>query len=208
MIYPHLQNHFHEIGFLISSIRGGSYIGIFLLSVFVGYLVPLPETVLLILFGFVGVTTNLNIATVFIVSFLGSIIGDNALYRLSSMGNVYVERFNRKMRKHKLIKYEHLVVDNIGKAVYFLRLIVGIRFFGPVIAGSLGVPWKKFFVANIGATFFNAAVCVSLGYFFHRRIFSVVAEAEIFRNMLLFSSAIIVAFLLSVFARKETLSAE
>ena len=202
-MYPHLQNHFREFGFLISSIKSGSYFGILLLSMLVGYIVPLPEVVVLMLFGFISATTNLNITTVFLIAFLGAIIGDNALFQLSLMGNNWVERFNRKMRQHKLIQYEHLVVGNIGKTIYFLRLVTGVRFFGPVIAGTLGASGKKFFIANTGATFLNTAIFVSLGYFFHRHIFSMIAEIEIIRNVLLFSSAVIVAFLLSIFAHKE-----
>lgn len=195
------HDNFRGLGFLMGSIKSGSYLGIFLLSVLVSFVVPLPEVVALLLFGFIGATTELNIFFVFLIAFIGSVLGNNILYRLSFLGNSWTEKFNVKMRKHKLIKYEHLVADNIFKTIYFLRLVTGVRFFGPVIAGSLGSPWKKFFLADFGATFLNTAFFVFLGYQFHRHIFSLIAEVEIFRNILLFSSVVIVSFLLNVFSK-------
>ncbi|EKE25329.1 MAG: hypothetical protein ACD_5C00206G0008 [uncultured bacterium] len=198
---PH-QN-FKEIGFILSSIKGTSYFGIFILSIFVSFIVPLPEAVALVLFGFIGATTELNIFVIFSVAFMGLILGDNLLYRLSFLGNDFVKRFDRKMRKNKLIKYENMVVDNVFKTIYFLRLVAGVRFFGPVIAGTLGVSWKKFFPANIGATFLNTVIFVALGYFLHNRVISLLAEVEIVRNILLLSSAVIVGFLISIFSQKK-----
>ena len=202
MIDPHFQNHLHEIGFLVNSIKGGSYVGIFLLSIVVAYLIPLSETMMLILFGYVAGTANLNLAYVILLSISGGIIGDNIIYRLSFFGNKYVERFNKKMRQHKLIKYEHLVVDNIGKTIYFLRLITGVRFFGPVISGTLGVRWKKFLFYDCGATLIHATFFIWLGYRYHHKILVLLAETEVIKSILLFSSVFIVGFLVSIFSKK------
>ena len=202
MINPHFQNHLHEVEFIINSIKGGSYVGIFLLSLFIAYLVPLSETIVLILFGYVAGTANLNLALVLLCGIFGGILGDNIVYRLSFFGNKYIERFNEKMRQHKLIKYEHLVVDNIGKTIYFLRLVTGVRFFGPVISGTLGVRWKKFFFYDFGATLLHATFFIWLGYRYHHKILLLLAETEVIKGILLFSSVFIVGFLVSIFSKK------
>lgn len=203
MIDPHFQEHARNLGFIISSLKGGSYLGIFLLSIFVSYIIPLPEAVLLLLVGFVAKTTGINLWSALAVCTGGVIVGDNLLYRLSFFGNKYVEKFNRKMRQNKLIRYEHLVVDHIGATIYFLRFITGVRFFGPVIAGTLGVRWKKFFLHNAIATIFHTAFFVLLGYYLNRRIISTITTIEIIRNAMFFSSAIIVGILISFFTPKE-----
>lgn len=203
MLSPDFQRNFSEIGFVLGSVKGAPYLGIFILAIFVSYVVPLPEAVALVLFGFIGATTKLNVFFIFGAAFAGLVLGDNLLYRLSFLGNGFVKRFDRKMREHKLIKYENLVAGHVNKTIYFLRLVAGVRFFGPVIAGTLGVKWNKFFWANLGATFVNTLIFVGLGYFFHRRIVALVAEVEIVRNILLLSSAVIVGFLISVFKRKK-----
>ena len=202
VVDPHFQNNFRELGFILNSIRGGSYIGIFLLSMFVSYIFPLPEVVLLLLIGFLAKGAGFDLGTAITVSIAGTIIGDNILYRLSFFGNKYVERFNRKMRAHKLIQYEHLVADNIGKTIFFLRFITGVRFFGPVISGTLGTKWKKFFLYNSSATILHSALFVLLGFYSHRRIITLIAEVEVVRNILLFSSVLIVGVLLRIFSKK------
>lgn len=203
MDIPNLHYNLRELGFIISSIKSASFFGIFLLSIFVSYVVPLPEAVALLLFGFVAASAKINIFLVFGAAFLGLIVGDNLLYRLSFFGNAFVKKFDKKMREHKLIKYENLVIDNVYKTIYFLRLIAGVRFFGPVIAGTLGINWRRFFLANFGATFLNTIIFIALGYFFHQQIISLVAEVEIVRNILLLSSAVIVGFLLSIFSKTK-----
>src|SRR6266704_1226414 len=89
------------------------------ISMFVSFVVPIPEVVLLLLIGFFGKTLGINLWGIVAISIAGTIVGDNILYRLSFFGNRYVEKFSRKMRAHKLIQYEHLVVDNIGKTIFF-----------------------------------------------------------------------------------------
>jgi membrane protein DedA with SNARE-associated domain len=199
---PNFQNQFREFGFILNSIRGGSYAGIFLFSMFVSYVIPLPEVVLLLLIGFLAKTAGFDLATATLVSIIGVIIGDNVLYRLSFFGNKYVERFNQKMRANKLIQYEHLVADNIGKTIFFLRFVTGVRFFGPVISGTLGVRWRKFFLYNSLATALHGAIFILLGFYAHKKIIPLIVEVEIVKNILLFSSVFIVAILLRIFSKK------
>src|SRR5665647_879840 len=103
------------------------------------------------------------------------------------------------MRQHPLIKYEHLVTDNIGKTIYFLRLITGVRFFGPVISGTLGVRWRKFMLYNFGATILHTTLFFYLGYRYQHKILLLLAETEVVKNILLFSSVFLVGILVSIF---------
>ncbi|MDD5463853.1 MAG: DedA family protein [Candidatus Moranbacteria bacterium] len=203
MLDPHFQNNLGDFGFVLETIKNGSYVGIFLFSVFVSYVAPLPEAVFLLLVGFLARRAGFDLETAIVVSVIGTIVGDNLLYRLSFFGNKYVERFNRKMRANKLIQYENLVIDNVGKTIFFLRFITGVRFFGPVIAGTLRASWKKFFFYNAIATTLHSVAFILLGFHFHRKIIQLIAEVEIARNVLLFSSVLIVGILLKLFSRKK-----
>jgi membrane-associated protein len=203
MFDPHFQNHLHNIGYIANSLKGGSYFGMFLISILVGYVIPLPEVVLLLLVGFLVRTAGFNLPLVIVIVTLGGIIGDNILYRLSFFGNKYAKRFNDKMRSHKLIQYEYLVKDNIGKTILFLRLISGVRFFGPVVSGTLGVKWKNFFMYNAIATFLRGAIFIILAYNYHKKIVSLIAEVEIMYNVLLFSSVLIIGILIKIFSSKS-----
>ncbi|HAR99511.1 MAG: Membrane-associated protein, SNARE-like protein [Candidatus Moranbacteria bacterium GW2011_GWC2_37_73] len=203
MMDPHFQNNFGEIGFILETIKNGSYFGIFLFSMLVSYIVPIPEAVFLLLVGFLARKAGFDLEAAVFISIIGTIIGDNILYRLSFFGNKHIERFNRKMRANKLIQYENLVIDNVGKTIFFLRFITGVRFFGPVISGTLRASWKKFFFYNAIATTLHAVFFILLGFYLHRRIIPLVAEVEIARNALLFSSVLIVGVLLKLFSRKK-----
>ncbi|HOF42230.1 MAG TPA: DedA family protein [Candidatus Moranbacteria bacterium] len=197
------QNYFENFGMIIHLLKECSYFGIFFLGVVVAYLIPIPEIVVLMLFGFAARVTGLDLVFVFASATAGIIVGDNVAYRLSFMGHRYVEKFNKKIREHELTKYENLVVSHIGKAIYFLRFVTGIRFFGPVISGALGVKWRDFFFFNMTANILHTLLFISIGYFTGKSIMVTIAEVEIVRNILMLSSVFIIGVLLSVFSKRK-----
>lgn len=203
MFDPGFQDYFSDLTMIMRLIRESSYVGIFLVSAVVAYLLPLPEIVALMLFGFAAKVTGLDFVLVLAFATVGIIVGDNIIYRLSFFGHRYIGKFNKKMRQHRLIKYEHLVVDNIGKAIYFLRFITGVRFFGPVISGTLGVKWKDFFFFNMTANILHTFFFVSIGYFSQRSISITIAGVEIARNILMLSSVFIIGILFGVFSKRK-----
>ncbi len=202
MLDPNFHGYLRDFGFVLDSVKGGSLFGIFFVSMIVSYFLPIPEIVALMMIGFLTKKAGLDLSAVVLVSIAGTVAGDNLLYRLSFFGNKYVKRFNEKMRASKLIKYEHLVLDNLGKTIFFLRFIAGVRFFGPVISGTLGARWKKFFLYNGVATILNNAIFILMGFYFYRNVAVVMTEVEIVRHALLFSSVLIVGFLIRVFSKK------
>ncbi|MEI7620984.1 MAG: DedA family protein [Candidatus Moraniibacteriota bacterium] len=202
MFDPNFNQHLQDFGGLIQFLKSWSYAGIFLLSIIASYVLPIPEAIFLLLVGFVARKSGLNIVAVVALSTAGIMLGDNLLYRLSFFGNKFVEKFNRKMRQHKLIVYEHLVVDNVAFSVYFLKFIAGVRFFGPVILGSLRAPWKKFFVHNAIASILHTGLLILLGYYFHRKIMPLAAGVEIFKNGMLFCSVVMVGFVIKLVGKK------
>ncbi len=196
------QHHLQDFGPVVHFIRSGSYFGIFFLAIIASYVFPIPEAVFLLLVGYVAKVTRMNILTVVILATGGIIIGDNLLYWLSYFGNKYVEKFNHKMRKYELIKYEHLVTDNVAWSIYFLKFIAGVRFLNPVLLGSLRASWKKFFLHNAIASILHTAGLVLLGYYLHKKIIPVVTGIEILKNIMLFFSAVIAGLLVAAFRKK------
>lgn len=205
MFTPEFQPHFQNMETLVHFMRSGSYFGIFFLAIVASYVFPIPEAVFLLLVGFVAKVNGMNIAIVLFCAIGGIILGDNILYRFSFLGSKYVEKFNRKMRKHRLIQYEHLVVDNVAWSIYFLKFVAGVRFFNPVILGSLRAPWKKFFLHNAIASILHTTLLVLLGFYLHKKIIPVLAGVEIFKNGMLFFSVVIVGFLVSFFSKDKKL---
>lgn len=193
MINPH---HFHAES-IIQIIQGFSYFGIFGFVMFVGYLIPIPEEIALLAIGYIASVGPLKLPLAIAISAAGVIIGDNILFLLSLHGSKYVERLKNKLRKNKLIHYEHVMHEHIGKTIFFIRFIVGLRFFGPVLAGMLKVKWRRFFLINAAASFIHAMFFITLGYFFHRRFLVLVTQVEIIRHVLFFFSATLFGILIA-----------
>ena len=197
------HEHIQNISPMIHFIKNGSYFGVFFISIIASYIFPIPEAIFLILVGFVARITGMNIAEVVLLSIGGIIVGDNVLYQLSFLGNKYVEKFNHKMRRHELIKYEHLVTDNVAFSVYFLKFVAGVRFFGPVILGSLRASRKKFIVHNAIASALHTCLLILLGYYSQKKLMPVLVGVEIVKNLLLLSSAVIIGFVIATFQKKK-----
>jgi membrane protein DedA with SNARE-associated domain len=64
------------------------------------------------------------------------------------------------------------------------------------------VRWKRFLPFNGSATLINTVFFVMLGYYFYHRVVPIIIEAEIVRNILLFSSVFIVGILVAIFSKK------
>lgn len=198
----------HEINLpeIVGYIERASYLGVFLLALLGGYLVPLPEAVILMLAGFAAAKGLLSLELTLLIALLGGILGDLLLFELSLNGSRYVEHFRHKVRNSKMEKYKHYVVKHLGKTVFFLRFVVGVRFFSPVLAGMAGVKWRNFLFFQGLASSLNAVFFVLLGYFFKKHIFFAITSVEIVKNILLISSALIASILVGFFIEKRDIS--
>ena len=197
-----MHHNFHVYS-ILEFLKSNSYLGVFALSLLGAYLIPAPEAVLLMLLGYAAGLGIVELNLVLALAILGGILGDMFVFWLSYKGSKYVEHFRHKVRKSKLEKYEHYVVSHIGKAVFFLRFIVGVRFFAPVMAGSLQAEPKRFLFYETIAASINAVLFVALGYVFHKHIFFTLTTVEIVKNVLFLSSAIIVSVVVGYFMKKD-----
>ena len=183
-----------------------SYLGIFALIVLSGYIVPIPEEVLLLTAGYLAAYTAINIYLVTVVAVLGVLIGDNFLFWLSHYkGSKIVSRLKKRIRKNELLKYERLMKAHIGKTIFMLRFIVGLRFFGPFLAGSMKTKWKTFQFYNLLAVLIYAPTVVFLGYHFHNKFLVILTELEIVRHILFALVLIALSYLITLFLRKKFL---
>ncbi len=193
MINPH---YLYTDG-VIQVIQSFSYLGIVGFSMLVGYLIPIPEEIALLIVGYIAGVGLIKFYWAVITAAVGVIIGDNILFLLSLHGSKYIERLKNKLRKNKLIHYEHVMQEHIGKTIFFIRFIVGLRFFGPVLAGMLKIKWRKFFFINAAASILHALFFISLGYYFHRSFLALVTQVEVIRHALFFFSATLFGILIA-----------
>jgi membrane protein DedA with SNARE-associated domain len=186
-----------------SQVEGLSYFGTFVVMVLSGHLVPVPEEILLLLIGYasgIGVT---NVYGAFVVSSLGVIVGDSMLFFLSRNGNKYIEKFKNKLSPNKLSRYENLMKAHAGKTIFLSRFIITIRFFSPILAGSINVKWKTFALADFPAVIIYVGAFIFLGYHFNNDIASLITEVKFARHIIFVLLITVIGLLISYWAGKK-----
>ncbi len=135
------------------------------IAVFLGSLVE-GESVIFMA-GFLAHEGYLSLSKIIIVSFLGTLLADQALYYVGRhYGNHILDRFpSFKVRAERafqlLRRYDTLFILSF-------RFIYGIRIISPVIIGSSGVGVKRFMILNfLAALIWSVGSCVIAYYFAH-----------------------------------------
>lgn len=128
------------------------------------------------------------------------------MYLLSRTGNKYIEKIKRRLNRKKLDHYERLMRSYAGKTIFISRFIVTLRFFSPLLAGSLKIKWKTFQLYNTLAVAIYVPVLIFLGYHFHNEILKLITHVEIIRHVIFTVLVIIAGSLVSYHVGKHFLT--
>ncbi len=188
-----------------SQVENLSYLGTFVIMVLSGHLIPVPEEILLLLIGYASGIGFSNVYIAFTVASLGVIVGDGALFFLSRTGSKYIERLKNKISRNKLKRYENLMKAHAGKTIFLSRFIVTVRFFSPILAGSLGIKWRTFALADFPAVIIYVGVFIFLGYHFNSDIASLITEVKFARHIIFILLVVVIGLLFSYWAGKKFL---
>jgi membrane protein DedA with SNARE-associated domain len=114
--------------------------------------VPMPgETTLIAAALYAGATHRLSIGLVILAAIVGAIVGDNIGYAIGHWGGYRIlVRYGRYVRldeaKVKLGRY--IFLKHGGKVVFFRRFVSVLRTSAAFLAGTLRMPWWRFFGFN------------------------------------------------------------
>jgi membrane protein DedA with SNARE-associated domain len=103
--------------------------------------------------------------------------GDTVSYLLGRRFGVrIVERwdFTRRHLGPKIERAQDYFGDKGGAAVFFGRFVGALRAVVPLVAGTAGMPFRRFFLWNVAASICWAGAVLSLGYFVGERIADVI----------------------------------
>lgn len=140
------------------------------LALFIGVL--LEGEVILILSGFLAHRGYLNIYTVILVAFIGTLISDQALFLIGYFkGEKFLKRFPKIERGFKYI--HNSVLKREGFYIFIFRFLYGMRTISPLIIGSKKVKIYKFVIINLISAFVWAII-FSLGGYFMGGLFQVI----------------------------------
>ncbi len=89
-----------------------------------------------------------------------------------------------------------------GKGIFALRFVVGLRFFAPLLAGSLKIKWEKFFFYNLMALFVYVPLIIFLGYHFHNNLLAIISGVELVRHVIFAVVLVLGGYLIAILHRK------
>ncbi len=157
----------HE-AFFINSVEQFSYLGIFLFAIFSGYILPVPEEIILLIVGYMSNAGFIHLTPAIIVIVIAFILGDNILFRLTLKNNKLVTKFIHEVLSLKVIKKNKgLLEKHINLTIFLTRFIPFMRFVGPVFAGYVRADEKSFTLFNSLAIIIYAPFVIWIGYFFN-----------------------------------------
>ncbi len=144
------------------------YVGVGALITLEDFGVPAPGETVLIAAAFFAGLGHLNILLVFLVGFVGAVIGDNIGFAIGEYGgHPLVERFGKFvfLTPERISKAEAFFNRNGGKVIVIARFVEGLRQANGIIAGLSEMKWLRFITFNaIGAALW-VGVWSSVGYF-------------------------------------------
>jgi membrane-associated protein len=134
--------------------------------------IPVPGETAVLFAGYFaseGGGHHLQIVLVILVTICAAVLGDNLGYWL---GRRWARPRLQRQQRFLLLTPKTLAVaegyfDRYGSGtIFFARFITGVRVFGALAAGTAGMPWPRFLLANALGAGLWACTISALGYFF------------------------------------------
>ena len=135
---------------------------LFLGTVFEGELILLTA-------GFLAYLGGLNFFLVLIFAFAGAIFGDNLWYFAGKKGGTkLIDRYGKFffLTAKRIDRARKYFETHGSKTIFFSRFIFGTRVSTALLAGSLGMPQRKFFRSNLAGAASWTVITAGLGYVF------------------------------------------
>jgi len=180
-----------------------SYFGIFLLLALLDVLIPLPEEIILILVGYTVYFSTLDPSLTIIVSIAAFLVGDNTTFWLSRGGNRLIARFTTKSATPLIERYSQKMRSKAGITLLIMTFVPSIRFFAPIVAGSVRTPWRVFILYDLMVVGLYVSAYLLAGYFFHSQINGIIKEFEMLGHLMIYVLLLGIGLLLGLFMRKQ-----
>src|SRR3712207_456643 len=153
---------------MLSLIERYGYLIVFLGVTLEGVGIALPGETVLIAAGALAHRGSLTLWETMVTGSLGAVMGGQAGYCVGRFGGrPFVLRWGWYVfiTPERLGRAETFFEQHGGKAVFFARLITGLRVFGALIAGMSRMSWRKFTLYSVLGGVVWATAAVALGYF-------------------------------------------
>jgi membrane protein DedA with SNARE-associated domain len=145
------------------------YSAIFLIIILGSIGIPVPEESIMLLAGLLVWEKKLKFLVVLLIGVLSTVSGDNLGYWAGRRyGRATIERYGQKLliNSERLDVMQNFVNRHGQVAVFLARFIPGLRFLAGPLTGIAGMPFRRFFIANIAGAAVYVPLTVAFGYAF------------------------------------------
>ena len=127
------------------------YSGLFVLNFAEGMGIPLPGQTLLVAAAMLSTQGDFHIGAVASVAFAGTLGGSCIGYLIGRTGGRAL-LVRCKFSPEKIGRLESFFARRGALVVVIARFVDGLRQFAPLVAGSLRMPWWRFFLASVAGS--------------------------------------------------------
>ncbi|MBW8795107.1 MAG: DedA family protein [Streptomyces sp.] len=162
--------------------------------------VPAPGETILIAAGVYAGAGQLNIVAVAVIAFAAAVIGDNIGYLIGHTGGrAFVHRWGRYvfLTPERFRRAEEFFTRHGGKIVVVARFVEGLRQVNGIIAGTSGMPWRRFLVFNALGAALWVGLWTSLAYVTGTHITAVYDAISRYQRYALIAVGVLVAALVA-----------
>lgn len=185
-----------------------AYLVIFVILLFCGLGIPLPEELTLLMAGYLSYEGGVKLFAMWTVCVVGILFGDALLFLIG-------KKWGTKLAAHpKIMKFLHLerqekikkYFKRSGvKTIFIVRFLSGLRGPAHVLAGSMGFPFWKYLLTNFSAILIHVTLVQGLGYVFGNQINIIRHNVEVAKHVLLGIVILVIIILIlkySYFSKK------
>ncbi|MEU2338672.1 DedA family protein [Streptomyces sp. NPDC006654] len=168
--------------------------------------VPAPGETILIAAGIYAGAGQLNIVAVAVIAFVAAVAGDNIGYLIGHTGGrAVVHRWGRYvfLTPERFRAAEEFFTRHGGKIVVVARFVEGLRQVNGIVAGTSGMPWRRFLVFNALGAALWVGLWVSLSYVAGAHITAVYDEIARYQRYALVALGVLVAALILRHVRRR-----
>lgn len=180
-----------------------SYFGIFLSVILSGYIIPVPEDIVLFIVGYIAAIHAVHLVPAIAISIFAIIVADYTLYYLSFRGFKWAVSFEKKIKASILNWYITRMKEHTFFVMFFSRFVPGLRVVSPLIAGMVKISHAKFLLNSVCSAFVFAPLMILVGFFFHSKITPLIGAVETTKHALFIILVVSLGLLTAVFVRKK-----
>ena len=163
----------------------------------------IPEEVFILVIGYLVGVGAFSFLPTMLFLLVGFFLVDCALFALARRDLKILRILQEKLLGKEDDVRREFLAKHMNVIVFASRFAFYIRWIGPVVAGRLKTPWKRFMIVDAIALFFYVPFMLWLGVYFRNRIEVVLEGINTVGNIVAMVAALVVVVILLTWLRKK-----